>query len=345
MKHLLTLAFVTFSFISFSQISKVSGEITNPSGEFIYLYSFPINNGKPSRELIDSLKLSNGKFETKLKIDSLTQIQFSDGNETTSFFINSDESLHLTLNTPFFDESIRFSGSAAPYNTYIQIGSISQEMTFLTIDYFKGIMTYEDTSYIFEEVATLGDKLIKYFEDGVDTYPVIKRILLDRTKGLKRHFGGIKNDLMFDLNFKTMEEKAIGQKFLDFTGIDLKGKEHKLSEYKGKPVVIDFWATWCGPCKVEMPYLHKIEKEYGEKIQVLQVCVFDKKESWKTKAEGLGAGSSLFIGREDFNPVMEKYMIKFIPRFVLLDENGVVVEIQAGRPSSGLREQIDLVLK
>lgn len=62
----------------------------------------------------------------------------------------------------------------------------------------------------------------------------------------------------------------------DFTLKDLKGKSVQLSSFKGKVVVVDFWATWCEPCKIEMPWLVDLQKKYGPQgVQVLGVAMDD----------------------------------------------------------------------
>ncbi|HTX42394.1 MAG TPA: TlpA disulfide reductase family protein [Acidobacteriaceae bacterium] len=54
-----------------------------------------------------------------------------------------------------------------------------------------------------------------------------------------------------------------GQQAANFTLQDLNGKEVSLASYKGKPLVVDFWATWCGPCKIEIPWLEKLQDQYA----------------------------------------------------------------------------------
>ena len=61
----------------------------------------------------------------------------------------------------------------------------------------------------------------------------------------------------------------------DFTVINGEGKEVKLSDFKGKPVVVNFWASWCGPCKSEFPAFEKMYAEYGDKIEFLMVNMTD----------------------------------------------------------------------
>lgn len=61
----------------------------------------------------------------------------------------------------------------------------------------------------------------------------------------------------------------------DFTVLDDEGREVSLSDYFGKPIVVNFWATWCGPCKAELPYFDALCAEYGDSIQFLMVNLTD----------------------------------------------------------------------
>lgn len=57
----------------------------------------------------------------------------------------------------------------------------------------------------------------------------------------------------------------------DFTVYDMEGNPVKLSDYFGKPIVLNFWASWCGPCRMEMPYFEEVYKEIGDQVQFLMV--------------------------------------------------------------------------
>jgi len=61
----------------------------------------------------------------------------------------------------------------------------------------------------------------------------------------------------------------------DFTVLNDKGKEVRLEEYFGKPIVLNFWATWCGPCKAELPYFNEAYREHGDEVEFVMVNLTD----------------------------------------------------------------------
>lgn len=127
-----------------------------------------------------------------------------------------------------------------------------------------------------------------------------------------------------------------GSQAADFTYPDIDGKEVSLSDFKGKVVLVDVWATWCGPCKGELPYLKKLEEEMrGLDVVCLGVSV-DKAEDnqkWKefVKKEGLGG---VQLHASGWSKITKDYKIKGIPRFMIFDKKGNIVSVDAPRPSS-----------
>jgi thiol-disulfide isomerase/thioredoxin len=118
---------------------------------------------------------------------------------------------------------------------------------------------------------------------------------------------------------------------------NFKGGKTSLTDLKGKFVYIDVWATWCAPCKAEIPALKALEKEYmGKKIQFVSISV-DKPEAyeaWKkmVATEQLG-GIQLYADNNFESQFILDYGINAIPRFILIDGEGNIVDADAPRPS------------
>jgi thiol-disulfide isomerase/thioredoxin len=128
-----------------------------------------------------------------------------------------------------------------------------------------------------------------------------------------------------------------------------KGGKTKLEDFKGKYVYIDVWATWCGPCRAEIPFLKKVEEKYHDKnIAFVSISIDKLKdlEKWKTMVKDKELGGVQVFADNDWNSQFVKdYKINGIPRFILIDPNGNIVKADAERPSSpGLQEELDKLL-
>ncbi len=126
-----------------------------------------------------------------------------------------------------------------------------------------------------------------------------------------------------------------------FTLPDINGNMVSLSDFRGKYVYIDFWATWCGPCKIEIPYLEKMSEEYKDSnIEIISISVDRDKQAWENM---VADDQPQWLQLHDSILLNDKYLVKYIPSFVLIDREGNILEARALRPSSGetLREQLD----
>ena len=116
------------------------------------------------------------------------------------------------------------------------------------------------------------------------------------------------------------------------------GGTTSLADLKGKYVYVDVWATWCGPCKVEIPFLQKVEKQYhGKNIEFVSLSIDVAKDhgKWKQmiKDKNLG-GIQLFADSDWKSKFVTDYGINGIPRFILIDPSGNIVSSNAPRPSN-----------
>lgn len=128
-------------------------------------------------------------------------------------------------------------------------------------------------------------------------------------------------------------EKGDPMPELKFT--DINGKEMALSSLKGKYVYIDVWATWCGPCRGEIPALKKLEQSLeGKEIAFVSISTDANRVNWEkmVKEEEL-KGIQLYAGGAK-NAFGKFFYITGIPRFILLDKQGKILNIDMTRPSN-----------
>lgn len=121
-----------------------------------------------------------------------------------------------------------------------------------------------------------------------------------------------------------------GKMFVDFGGFALDGSASRLSDYvgKGKYVLVDFWASWCGPCKGEIPNLIELQQKFGgEKFTVLGVNVWDEEDKFKAAltAEGI-TYPQIYIPRDNKDNATDMYGIKGIPQIMLFAPDGTIVQ-------------------
>ena len=120
---------------------------------------------------------------------------------------------------------------------------------------------------------------------------------------------------------------AVGQKFADFEVPAADGSMQKLSDYvgKGKVTLVDFWASWCGPCRAEIPKLQALKAKYGDKFDVLDVAVWDNPDDTRKAMEQMEITWPVIIGTEQLNQPTDLYGIKGIPHIIIFGPDGTIL--------------------
>lgn len=136
-----------------------------------------------------------------------------------------------------------------------------------------------------------------------------------------------------------------GQPAADFILNDINGKAVKLSDYKGKVILLDFWQTNCGPCLKEIPYANKLEKKMkGKDFVVLDICFGTNRDDWHTILEKKG-WNGIHLYSDDMSMFRENYNLEYsFPQYVLIDKEGKIVTTNGNRPSTGVEKDIEKLL-
>jgi len=113
----------------------------------------------------------------------------------------------------------------------------------------------------------------------------------------------------------------------DFTVVDIDGMEHSLSDFKGKPVILNFWASWCGPCKSEMPDFEEVYQEYNDTIHFLFVNITDGYQETIESASSYisGQGYTFPVYYDTKLDATSTYGASSIPVTYFIDTEGNIV--------------------
>lgn len=315
-----------------ARTTTLTGRITKPTGDSVSVRMSQTLDGKRSVRTLASAALGkDGAFQLRFALDSARALIFHDGRESATVFMLPGEKLHLELHTTFFDETIQFSGQGAARNNALAAMAMAKELTWADF----GQMLYStggDSTWIADEVSQRTQDLNNTLTDLAERFPELNAHLsTDRSQNERMVAMRTKNAAE-GLAFVALKKELIGKPFADLIGETTTGDSTRLAQYKGKTTVLDFWATWCGPCKQEMPYWSELQRKYGDRINFVSISVWDNKEKWQAMVAELGHAHGMFIAREGLSQ-LEPYFVRSIPRYMVLDKDHNIVDLDAPRPS------------
>lgn len=310
---------------------RFKAEIAHPNSDSIVLHnkSFKV-----------TLKGKDGKFSDNFNAPQ-GFYQLFDGAEFAILYFSPGYDLDLKADGKKFRETLSFRGNGATENNYL-LKKVADDTKMKQS--FGGKLPSD---------AELQTALNKRFSDA-KTYLTTNAFNSDFTKQMLAEYE--KENIRIAEELKAVRLRTNGITALEgimapeFDYVNHKGGKTKLSSLKGKYLYIDIWATWCGPCRVEIPHLQKLEDRYkGKNIEFISISIDAQKdfEKWKKfVADKQLGGIQLFADNDWKSDWIQAFKIDGIPRFILIGPDGKVINPNADRPSSSeLKPFLDQLLK
>ena len=276
---------------------------------------------------------AQGQFKNSFELDAGFYI-LDFGSEYATIFLDKGYDLSIEISDfDQFDECITAKGKGQNANNFLFEQFLEKERQFdaldkLTSDEFDALMSrfvddqknkLSESKMCQETTALLSNKL----DNDMSEYELYFKQLMD---------------------FKKLTDTI--EVAPNFSGKDIHGNVFSLSDFHGKLVYIDVWASWCAPCIHEAPYFKQLQTEYiDNNIQFLSISMDcpDQADDWKRALENNKMVGTQLIADSCFeSSIAQDYYINSLPRFILVDEKGYLIDINAPRPSSAtIRQLID----
>lgn len=357
MKKLFVIALATFA-VACQDNNKESneptfkGSISNVEDSTAIYLSQLGNTGQP--QAIDTVMVKDGKFEIDLpKVDFETlNILTLEGGRGNVIFINENEPITATV----YKDSLRSSKveggkSNELFNDYVsEIKSLRAEMQKMVEQYQANNPNLRQNPALMQEIQQKQKELQENntgkFQKMISENPqslVSALILSDMMNGkslstneFKELFENLDEEVKNSEIGKQLNETiqkatatAVGSKAPEFSAPTPEGEQLALKDALGKITIVDFWASWCKPCRIENPNVVKLYNEYHDKgLNIIGVSL-DKngqKDKWLKAIEDDGLTWQHVSNLQYWQgPVAQLYNVRSIPATFILDENGVII--------------------
>lgn len=337
---ILSLVFVGVSCKPDKDAFIIQGNIKGLKEKFVYLIH-PVEAG----EKIDTLEVKNGTFKIKGKVTDANIYLLAFGEEYMPIEIFLEPG-KFEINGDFADlNHIKVEGGALQTNYdnfYSELAPINDDYERIYDSFSKAksdsnVVLIDSLNIELDSIKDLYyEKAYQYVEKqpvSIVSAKLISEILMafpdvDRLDPIVNKFDNYVKNSSFGqkitTTLNTIRKTKVGTEAPVFSLLDVEGNEISLDKYKGKYVLIDFWASWCGPCREENPRMVSVFKKYkGKKFDMLGVSIDDNLDQWK---KAVIKDQLLWTQVVDDQNISNKvYGIISIPANILVDPNGIII--------------------
>ncbi len=310
--------FTTVFFILYA----CSPKVETVNGFVVYGKIDGIKNGKVllakldlitnERVDVDSTEVNDGKFTFKGQIESpyLHTLFFNENKDKIHFFLENSEISILGNIKNIEISKIIGSREDSLFHSYetedIFDRKKGMEIMLQNPDYAFAAFT----AYYQFQIHNIQSDTLEIIMDSFNE-PVKKSLYYKHLKNL----------------YKTIKKVAISQPAPNFSVPDTTGKIIKLDDFKGKYILIDFWASWCAPCRAANPKLVEVYNQFSDKNFTIVGISIDKSEDrWKKAIESDNLPWINLSNLKGWDKVSENYGVKAVPQNFLLDTNGIIID-------------------
>lgn len=342
---------------------EVSGTVKNSGAKKIYLEVTPMGSGQ--RIVLDSANLGlDGSFhvETKAKEESLFTLYLDNSVYPLLLLVNDEPKVVVTADVKNNDNPVKIEGSPATtsLNEFMKTGNQKWEELNVIGMRLDSLIKANATDSLTVPLSEKGKVMLADFRNYVSGFVKNAKSPVVSVFPLNDRYGRLFDIQEYDSLINTIEqkfpehkgigmvkkafvdqvaamqqqqqqqappEKWTGKQAPEFTLPDLSGKNIALSSFKGKYLLVDFWASWCGPCRMENPNVVAAYAKFKSKnFTILGVSLDEKKDAWEEAVQKDGLTWAQVSDLKYWeSSVVPLYGIEGIPYNVLLDPSGKII--------------------
>ncbi len=271
----------------------------------------------------------DGSYQDTLKVVNGFH-GFNDGDIQSFIYLKNGYEMDLSFDTQDFPNSIQFSGNGSSTNTYLteKLQLVRDEQ----LDNYKTVFELDKADFD-NRIAEIKSMLNELIDNATDLDPEVLKMETDANIKLIEFY--VSNYQSEHATYSSLKKGSPSPKF---NYPNTRGENISLDDLKGKYVYVDVWATWCAPCKREIPFLKKLDDEFKNKDIVFVSLSIDKmehKDKWLKMVKDEQLQGVQIMSDKDWNSdFVTAYNIRGIPRFILIDKEGNIVDANAPRPSN-----------